>query len=180
MSGSNPSLESQLANDFRQRANLASPSASSLGRLGSSTMNLHGIPSLPSTDVPTGSSPSAAASSYSFADPRLAIHGHGYSQGGGQGSAPTSPYGQPAGKAVAMGQGIGRVHGYDQGHGLGRADRQGQNGYAGYGASAERLGGVDGEADGHINPIFRVVSLAFLAIPSVMPLRPFDSILTPP
>lgn len=134
MSGSNPSLESQLANDFRMRANLASPSASSLGRHGASSMSLHD----PSNFAgPSGTSASANASSYSFFDPRLAVQ-HG------QGSAPTSPYGQPQGRAVAMGQGIGRQHPYES-------------------PSHDRLPGVDGERDGYINPIFRVVSVSLVA-----------------
>lgn len=131
MSGSNPSLESQLANDFRQRANLASPSASSLGRLGSSSMNLHDPPNF------AGLAGSPSNTSYSFLDPRLAVQGHG------QGSAPTSPYGQPQGKAVALGHGIGRQHPYEHANGQ---------------ASGERLPGFDGDGDGYINPMFRVVS----------------------
>lgn len=158
MSGSNPSLESQLANDFRQRANLASPSASSLGRLGGSSMNLHD-PSASSTSFggPSGGLAAAGASSYSFLDPRMGVHGHGYGNGHslgeghglGLGSAPTSPYGQPQGKAVAMGHGIGRQHPYD-------LAPQHQHAHG----SGEVLPGLDGERDrdGYINPIFRVVS----------------------
>lgn len=106
MSGSNPSLESQLASDFR-RANIASSSASSLGRHGASSLNLQdGYPFAPGLDPRTF-----------------------------QGSAPTSPYGHPQGKAVAQGQGVGREYGYD----------------------SQGLPGVADVRD--VNPMFRVVSL---------------------
>lgn len=84
MSGSNPSLESQLANDFQRHASVASASNTSLGRHGMSQLSLHGdVPMPPVPPLPqTG--------------------------GGGQGSAPPSPYGHPAGAAVASGHGMGR------------------------------------------------------------------------
>jgi hypothetical protein len=84
MSGSNPSLESQLAQDFQRHAPFAaSSSATSLGRHGASHLSLHdNIPPVP--PVPN------------------MHHGHG------MGSAPPSPYGHPKAAAVASGAGLGR------------------------------------------------------------------------
>lgn len=65
---------------------------------------------------------------------------------GGQGSAPTSPYGHPQGKAVALGHGVGRPHLEPR--------------YYGQGQSQERLPGVADMQEGMINPMFRVVSCA--------------------
>jgi meiosis induction protein kinase IME2/SME1 len=83
MSGSNPSLESQLAHDFQRHAPFAaSSSATSLGRHGASHLSLHdSMPPVP---------------------PVPSIHQHG------QGSAPPSPYGHPKAAAVANGAGMGR------------------------------------------------------------------------
>jgi len=83
MSGSNPSLESQLAHDFQRHAPFAaSSSATSLGRHGASHLSLHdSMPPVP---------------------PVPSIHQHG------QGSAPPSPYGHPKAAAVASGAGLGR------------------------------------------------------------------------
>jgi hypothetical protein len=82
MSGSNPSLESQLAQDFQRHAPFASSSATSLGRHGASHLSLHDsmppVPPLPNY------------------------------QGHIQGSAPPSPYGHPNAAAVANGAGLGR------------------------------------------------------------------------
>lgn len=107
-SGSNPSLESQLAYDFQRHASVANPSASatSLGRHGASQLSLQGdIPPVP--PVP---------------------HLHGGA--GGQGSAPPSPYGHPAGQAVAGGAGMGR----------------------------HVLPSIQQWDEGDVNPMFRVVS----------------------
>jgi len=84
MSGSNPSLESQLAQDFQRHAPFAaSSSATSLGRHGASHLSLHdSMPPVP--PVPSN------------------YHGHV------QGSAPPSPYGHPNAAAVAHGAGLGR------------------------------------------------------------------------
>jgi meiosis induction protein kinase IME2/SME1 len=83
MSGSNPSLESQLAHDFQRHAPFAaSSSATSLGRHGASHLSLHdSMPPVP---------------------PVPSIRQHG------QGSAPPSPYGHPKATAVASGAGLGR------------------------------------------------------------------------
>jgi meiosis induction protein kinase IME2/SME1 len=83
MSGSNPSLESQLAHDFQRHASFAaSSSATSLGRHGASHLSLHdSMPPVP---------------------PVPSMHQHG------QGSAPPSPYGHPKAAAVANGAGLGR------------------------------------------------------------------------
>ena len=83
MSGSNPSLESQLAHDFQRHAPFAaSSSATSLGRHGASHLSLHdSMPPVP---------------------PVPSIHQHGL------GSAPPSPYGHPKAAAVAHGAGLGR------------------------------------------------------------------------
>lgn len=92
-SGSNPSLESQLAYDFQRHASVAgtgvnpSSSATSLGRHGNSQFSLHDIPPVP---------------------PVPHLHGGNEGGGGGRGSAPPSPYGHPAGSAVASGVGMGR------------------------------------------------------------------------
>lgn len=89
MSGSNPSLESQLAHDFQRHAPFAaSSSATSLGRHGQSNLSLHeNIPPIP----------------------HLRHHGHGHGHGQASlGSAPPSPYGHPAAVAVANGAGDGR------------------------------------------------------------------------
>jgi meiosis induction protein kinase IME2/SME1 len=93
MSGSNPSLESQLAHDFQRHAPFAaSSSATSLGRHGQSHLSLHEtIPPVPVQNI---------HHAYS--------QGHGHGHGHGQGSAPPSPYGHPAAAAVAAGAGDGR------------------------------------------------------------------------
>lgn len=105
-SGSNPSLESQLAYDFQRHASVANPqpissgSASSLGRYGSSQFSLHGdIPPVP---------------------PVPAFHGGGGGIEGGRGSAPPSAYGHPAQAAVSSGVGMGRhvlptIQGWEEG-----------------------------------------------------------------
>ncbi|WWC58778.1 uncharacterized protein I303_101322 [Kwoniella dejecticola CBS 10117] len=83
---STASLESQLAHDFKARANVGSagPSSASLGRMGGrSSLSLHG--QMESLGHPLLSAPSA-----------------------GNGSAPTSPYGHPKGAAVSHGIGMGR------------------------------------------------------------------------
>nr|XP_019015111.1 CMGC/RCK/MAK protein kinase [Kwoniella pini CBS 10737]OCF53892.1 CMGC/RCK/MAK protein kinase [Kwoniella pini CBS 10737] len=83
---STASLESQLAHDFKVRANVgsAAPSSASLGRLGGrSSLSLHG--QMESLGNPLLSAPSA-----------------------GNGSVPTSPYGHPKGAAVSNGIGMGR------------------------------------------------------------------------
>lgn len=106
-SGSNPSLESQLAHDFQRHASVANPqpiasgSLASLGRHGSSQFSLHG-------DVP----PVPPIPSY-----------HNHAHGGvesGRGSAPPSAYGHPAQAAVASGVGMGRhvlpsIQGWEEG-----------------------------------------------------------------
>lgn len=134
MSGSNPSLDSQLAHDFTARANLVSSSATSLGRHGQSNLSLHDLP------PPAPSSSAAAAMSMRMDQHPSQTHLATPSPPA-QGSAPTSPYGHPKGIAVAHGIGMGR-----QGHGMGQtlpsiSDWQG-----------------DVPPQGQINPMFRVVS----------------------
>jgi hypothetical protein len=135
MSGSNPSLDSQLAHDFGIHANLASGSSTSLGRHAASQLSLH--------DMPVGGIP-----------PQVIALGQGNGQG--QGSAPTSPYGHPLGAAVAHGHGMGRdqaVHSGQggQGHGHGQAQGQGQH----LPSISDWQGGYHAA---QINPMFRVVS----------------------
>jgi len=110
-SHSNPSFETQFANDFASRAKVASGSSPALG----SMSNNSGV----------------------FAAQVV---------GQTQGSAPTSPYGQPTGAAVAHGVGIGR-------HGGG--------GPANGGVTLPSIRSwEDGNSrhDGNINPMFKVVS----------------------
>jgi hypothetical protein len=114
MSGSNPSLVSQLAHDVQRHAPFAaSSSATSLGRHGQSNLSLHeNIPPMPHL--------------------RHHVHGQGHGHGHGSlGSAPPSPYGHPAGAAVANGAGDGRP----------------------------LLPSIGQWGDGDVNPMFRVVSL---------------------
>ena len=121
MSGSNLSQDSQLARDFSGRANITSLSSTSLGRHGQSSMSLNDVPPVPQQYM------QHPGSAEMFSQ---------YPQGG-QGSAPTSPYGHPKGTAVAMGQGIGRdyIH-----QGL------------------PPISDWEGQEQGMINPMFRVVS----------------------
>lgn len=106
-SGSNPSLESQLAYDFQRHASVANPqpiasgSLASLGRHGSSQFSLHGdVPPVPPV-------------------PSFHSHPHGAPENG-RGSAPPSAYGHPAQAAVASGVGMGRhvlpsIQGWEEG-----------------------------------------------------------------
>ena len=121
---SNPSLESQLAHDFQARANVASSSQTSLGQHGRSTASL---------------SQYGLGSNYEpVSPPPLPTHNPLFANAvGGQGSAPTSPYGHPKGVAVSHGVGMGRHQAYrgGSGHGMNTVEEHG------------------------INPMFQVVSL---------------------
>ncbi|KAK6905886.1 hypothetical protein I203_106721 [Kwoniella mangroviensis CBS 8507] len=130
-SRSTASLESQLAHDFKVRANVgAAPSSASLGRLGQgrSSLSLHG-------------------QMEGLGRPLLA---HGLNNTGqGNGSAPTSPYGHP--KGVAVSHGIG----------MGRQSISNASGHTGSGTvlpsiSSFDVGDMSQHAQGHINPMFRV------------------------
>jgi meiosis induction protein kinase IME2/SME1 len=111
-SHSNPSFETQFANDFASRAKVASGSSPALG----SMSNNSGV----------------------FLS-QVGNHG--------QGSVPTSPYGHPKGAAVAHGVGMGRHAGGGSSSGVMLP-------------SIRSWEEENGQNDGKINPMFRVVSLA--------------------
>ncbi|ORX37406.1 hypothetical protein BD324DRAFT_656473 [Kockovaella imperatae] len=117
---SNPSLESQLAHDFQARATVASGSTTSLGQHGRSTASLGQYGLTRSTDQ------------YDMMTHQNQLFANAV---GGQGSAPTSPYGHPKGTAVSHGVGMGRHA--PMPHGVGMTIQEGQE---------------------VINPMFQVVS----------------------
>lgn len=169
MSGSNPSVDSQLARDFMNQASVASPthhqhssaslntgansSSTSLGRHGTSQLSLHGDMPVPPLPVPV---PISGTLPVSLGPSLGAVHDQGHyspyrhdptqsqHHPHGQGSAPTSPYGHPKGIAVAHGIGVGRPS-VDGGGGE---------------TWLPRIEGLEGgDPRDVINPMFRVVSV---------------------
>lgn len=138
MSRSNASLESQLAHDFKARANVgAASSASSLGHLPHAQSHSY------VAQVPVhGSSSSGHLLSMQGHGRGLEFSGYPETIIERHDSAPTSPYGHSKGAAVAMGVGIARN---------GPAVASGT-----VLPSISSLGEVEGESQ--INPMFRVVS----------------------
>ncbi|WWC86427.1 uncharacterized protein L201_001304 [Kwoniella dendrophila CBS 6074] len=145
---STASLESQLAHDFKVRANVGSGghSSASLGRLsqGRSSLSLHG--QMEGLGHPSLLSASSA------------------NNGQGNGSAPTSPYGHPKGVAVSHGIGISRQSAAGSGTMLPSISNLGD------------LSNIsnNNHSQGHINPMFRVPPVNSSKLQTTLP--PFSAI----